>query len=51
MCTHSGLDASFLAPETRDELSGTLADIAGDPTRSLDQAVEVAEAHHLDAHI
>jgi hypothetical protein len=43
------LDARSLAPETREELAGTLADVAGDPARSLDQAVEVAEAHGFDA--
>ena len=44
------LDAQSLGPETREELAAALSDIAGDPARSLDQTVEVAEAHSLDAH-
>ena len=39
-----------LHAESREELAGTLADIAGDPARSLDEAVEIAEAHGFDAH-
>ncbi len=44
------LDAQSLAPETREELAGTLSDIAGDPLRSLDQAVEIADAHGSAPH-
>jgi hypothetical protein len=44
------LDAQPMAAESRDGLAGTLTDIAGDSVRSLDEAVEIAEAHGFDAH-
>lgn len=42
------LDAQPLSNEA--ELAQTLADIAQDPTHSLDVAVEIAEAHGFDAY-
>jgi len=44
------LDGQALAPEEKAELAEALAVVAGDPSRSLDEAVAIAEAHGLDAH-
>jgi hypothetical protein len=44
------LDAQTLAPEKKGELANALGAVAGDPGRSLDEAVEIAEAHGFDSH-
>ena len=44
------LDAQTLAPEKKQELVAALGAVAGDPGHSLDEAIEIAEAHGLDSH-
>jgi hypothetical protein len=44
------LDSQDLDSETRREVAETLSAVAADPARSLDEAVEIAEAHGFDSH-
>jgi hypothetical protein len=44
------LDAQTLAPEQKTELTNALSAVAGDPRRSLDEAIEIAESHGFDSH-
>ena len=44
------LDSQSLSVEQREQIGRTLGEIAGDADRSLDEAVEIAEAHGFDAH-
>jgi hypothetical protein len=44
------LDAQALSVEQKRELAQALTSLAADPGRSLDEAVEIAEAHGFDAH-
>ncbi|MBN1139011.1 MAG: hypothetical protein JXM73_20670, partial [Anaerolineae bacterium] len=44
------LDAQAHVPEQKGELADALSAVAGDPGRSLDEAVEIAEAHGFGSH-
>jgi len=44
------LDAQALAPEQKQELVAALGTVAGDPGCSLDEAVEIADAHGFNSH-